>query len=149
MKAKHGLLAIGVLALVAGFGATEASAQQGAKMFAVLEGQNEVPGPGDVDGHGAASLLFRGPNFTQVCATIIVSGIGNPTLAHIHRGFASQANPPLVNLPIPAAGNPGTSSGCVVISAALSAQIRALRYGFYVNVHNAAFPGGAVRGQLF
>jgi hypothetical protein len=149
MKARKGLFALAMFATASVAGAPGASAQQGAKMFAVLHGQNEVPGPGDPDGHGAASLLFRGVNFTQVCVTIIVSGIANPTVAHIHRGFASQSNPPVLFIPHPATGNPGTSSGCVAISAQLSAQIRANRYGFYVNVHNGPFGGGAVRGQLF
>ena len=42
----------------------------------------------------------------------------------------------------------GTSSGCLTANADLVHEILANPAGFYVNVHNAQFPGGAVRGQL-
>jgi CHRD domain len=50
----------------------------------------------------------------------------------------------------PAAGNPGSSSGCVaVVPAGIVAAIRANPQNFYVNVHTLGFPLGAIRGQLF
>lgn len=133
-------------------GSRTALAQQ-AQHFAVLSGGNEVgdtgqAAAGDRDGFGTASVVIVGPS--RVCFTIVVDQIGRPVAAHIHRGVAGTNGPIVVPLTTPPAGNPGTSSGCVSnIGAALIASLRADPSRFYVNVHTAAFPGGAVRGQLF
>jgi hypothetical protein len=56
----------------------------------------------------------------------------------------------VIPLTPPAQGTGGTSSGCASgVSASLLRSIRSTPTGFYVNVHTAAFPDGAVRGQLF
>ena len=83
-----------------------------------------------------------------LCYGITVIGIGAPTLAHIHEAPAGVNGGVIVPLTPPAAGNPGTSSGCVAISAALANALRLPPNNDYVNVHNAAFPAGALRGQL-
>jgi len=113
---------------------------------ATLTGEAEVPGPGDPDGLGSAIIfLNRGPR--TLCYEIEVSNIDTATAAHIHRGREGVAGPVVVNLNPPNAM--GVSSGCVTnVSPALLRQIREMPRDFYVNVHNAAFPGGAVRGQL-
>jgi hypothetical protein len=49
----------------------------------------------------------------------------------------------------PAAGDPGASSACVKISRSLARGLRSNPTRFYVNVHTADLPNGAVRGQLF
>ena len=146
------ILASAMLLAQATFGISMASAQ-GIQHFAVLKGGNEVsPGgaaaAGDLDGSGTASVTV--PSAGRICFSIVVQGIGAPTLAHIHRAQAGQNGPIVVPLVPPSTGNPGTSSGCVSgIAAALLTAIRNMPGEFYVNVHNAAFPLGAVRGQLF
>ena len=42
----------------------------------------------------------------------------------------------------------GFSSGCVDVGRALAKEILKNPADYYVNVHNAEFPGGALRGQL-
>lgn len=115
---------------------------------AVLTGAQEAPGPGDPDGFGHATVVFS-EDRTEVTITASVSGIANPTGAHIHEapageeggvviGFAGGALGPFMN------GVPVT----VPVDPALASRILANPANFYVNVHTADFPGGAVRGQL-
>jgi len=42
----------------------------------------------------------------------------------------------------------GSSSGCATVDRALAKDIRQNPEDYYVNVHNAEFPAGAIRGQL-
>jgi hypothetical protein len=111
---------------------------------ATLTGAAEVPGPGDADGRGSAQVTVEDGKNT-VCYTLKVDDIATPTAAHIHRGAAGSAGPPVVTLSAPTAG---TSNGCATAAADLVAAIRQTPEAFYVNVHNAEHPAGAVRGQL-
>ena len=119
--------------------------QGGRRLTARLTGPAEVPGPGDADGRGRAAVtLNQGQN--QVCYELTVSNIGAVTAAHIHRGARGVAGPPVVTLEPLAAQGP--SKGCVSATADVIKEIRQNPANFYVNVHNAEFPDGAVRGQL-
>jgi hypothetical protein len=123
----------------------------GTALFAQLSGRRELdattgqPGAGDPDGFGSASFTFDG---NEVCFGITVANLDAPAAAHIHRGDRSVNGPIVVALTAPTTGDPGASSGCVAIDPALAAEIQAHPRGFYANVHTAAFPNGAVRGQL-
>jgi hypothetical protein len=108
-----------------------------------LSGATEVPGPGDPDGIGAGVVIING---TEVSYEMFVANIGAPTAAHIHRGATGIAGPIVVDL-MPSFAN-GVARGTVSASAAIIAEILATPRNFYVNVHNAEFPAGAVRGQL-
>jgi hypothetical protein len=123
-------------------------------LFTVLTGRSELnattlrKGAGDPDGVGSANVLIAKSD--TVCFGISVTGIGTPTAAHIHRGKRNQNGPVVVSLPPPSAatGNPGAWSDCVPVDTALVTELRRKRHRFYVNVHTADFPGGAIRGQL-
>lgn len=109
-----------------------------------LRGGAEVPGPGDPDGSGTAEVTIV-DGADRLCYDLRVSGIAPATAAHIHRGSVGEAGPPVIPLEAPA---DGSARGCIDASDALTDPIEANPSGFYVNVHNAEYPGGAVRGQL-
>ena len=118
----------------------------GRKLGASLTGALEVPGPGDADGSGSVEIrLNQGQG--EVCFELKVSNIATATAAHIHEAPAGQAGPVVVTLAPPPAN--GSSNNCVKgVSEDLIKRIRQNPENFYVNVHNAEFPNGAVRGQL-
>lgn len=107
---------------------------------AQLTGAAEVPGPGDPDGTGFAVVTITG---TTVRYTVWTQGIAPATAAHIHIGGPSVAGAVVVPLDVNT-----LFAGTTTITADLASQIVANPSGFYVNVHNPEFPGGAVRGQL-
>lgn len=113
---------------------------QNASLSATLTGAAEVPGPGDTDGIGFAVVTING---TTVNYSVLTSNISAPTLAHIHRGAAGVAGPPVVDLNINALSN-----GTATISQSLANEIAGNPAGFYVNVHTNDFQAGAIRGQL-
>jgi hypothetical protein len=110
----------------------------------VLTGASEAPGPGDTKGSGTATVTLAATK-GQVCYEISVSGIGEPSAAHIHQAPAGVAGDIVVPFATPAGGK---GSGCVDVAKDLLGKIVANPAGFYVNVHTAEFPKGAVRGQL-
>ena len=143
MKQRTLTIFIFVLAFASACVTAAAQEDSGRPFTTALTGAAEVPGPGDPDGTGTASIrLNQGQG--QVCYDITISNIGTPTLAHIHRGGSGDSGPPVVTLT-----ENGTLSGCVEnVSAELIKEIRQNPEVFYINVHNAQFPNGAVRGQL-
>jgi hypothetical protein len=120
-------------------------AEHGGRPFLVtMTGAQEAPGPGDPDGVGTAFItLNQGQG--EVCWELTVSGIAPATAAHIHRAPVGEPGPIVVPLSPP---TDGSSSGCTSADPALIKEIRQNPSAFYVNVHNADFPAGAVRAQL-
>src|SRR6266487_4260727 len=116
-----------------------------ATFIAVMQGGNEVPGPGDPDAFGVAFVRFDG---TQTCFTLTWHNLDAPTRAHIHQGARGVVGP-IFEAP---GGLPSTLDsvdGCTAgVDQALVRAIQTGPSGFYVNLHNAEFPGGAIRGQL-
>lgn len=118
--------------------------EEGHKLTAALTGAAERPGPGDADGVGTAALQVN-LDEARVCYTLKVSGIAKATAAHIHKARSNESGPPVATLEAPAGG---ASEGCASVSAELAKALIETPAGFYVNVHNADFPAGAIRGQL-
>jgi CHRD domain len=109
----------------------------------VLTGANEVPGPGDPDGVGAAGVVIDRQG--RICYFVAVKRIAPATMAHIHVGAPDVAGPVVVGLRPP---TNGFSAACVGVDQTLANAIADNPAGYYVNVHNAEFPAGAIRGQL-
>jgi hypothetical protein len=118
--------------------------QGGQKFTTTMTGANEVPGPGDPDGTGTARIMIN-PGQSRICYELTVSNIATATAAHIHSAPVGVAGPVVVPL---AAPSDGRSQGCVDVDRSLADAIRKAPQGYYVNVHNAEFPAGAIRGQL-
>jgi len=113
-----------------------------------LRGANEVPGPGDDDGAGRAIASPRAGQ-GQMCISIRYRGIDAPTGAHIHEGPPDVAGPVVIDFtPLIATSPAGQIRGCVDADPALVADVAENPFEYYVNVHNVAFPAGAIRGQL-
>jgi len=117
----------------------------GRRFSTELNGVAEVPGPGEPDGSGTATIrLNQGQG--EVCFELTASGIEPAAAAHIHEGPEGVAGPVVVTLDPP---TNGSSSGCVSdVDRDLIRNIIQHPEEYYVNVHNAEFPDGAVRGQL-
>ena len=128
--------------------AVSASAQTaqngGRKLQTSLTGAAETPNPGDPDGSGTASVTVN-PGQKRICYDLRVANIDAATAAHIHEAPVGVAGPVKVTLDPPSDGD---SSGCVDVSRALALEILKRPADYYVNVHNDAFPSGAIRGQL-
>lgn len=110
-----------------------------------MNGIQEVPGPGDPDGSGTVEVRVN-PREGEVCWDLYARGIDPATAAHVHRGGAGVAGPPVVAMTTPDAA--GRSQGCATVDPGLAREIAAQGHGFYVNVHTAPHPAGAIRGQL-
>lgn len=109
-----------------------------------LTGAAEVPGPGADKGMGEATLTFDSDK-NQVCYMLHATGTDTPTMAHIHKGAAGTAGGVVVPLSPPATG---MSQGCAPLAPAVLADIVAHPADYYVNIHTAQFPKGAMRGQV-
>ncbi len=118
--------------------------QGGRQLTTTLTGEQEVPVPGDPDGIGFATVTVN-PGQGVLCYELSVSGIAPATAAHIHEAPVGMVGPVVVGLQPP---TDGSSSGCVEVGRTLAKDILKNPADFYVNVHNAEFPGGALRGQL-
>ena len=116
-----------------------------ATLNVTLNGIQEVPGPGDPDGSGTAEIRVV-PAEGQLCWDLYGRQIDAATAAHIHRGAAGQAGPPVITLTTPGAN--GHSRGCATIDMAQARDIALQAHQYYVNVHTAPHPAGAIRGQL-
>lgn len=123
--------------------ALTASAQT--TLTATLTGANERPSPGDPDGSGFAVVDIDADAGT-VRYVITSRDIVAPSMAHIHAGTSDVAGGVEVNFQ--PEFEDGVASGTVSADPELLAEILADPAAFYVNVHNAEYPAGAIRGQL-
>lgn len=111
-------------------------------LTATLAGVNETGG-GDPDGSGKFRAEIDADS-GDLCFTLTVDGIGAPTAAHIHAGAAGADGDPVTTIAV--TGPDGDE--CVAMPREAAKAIVTTPGAYYVNVHDAAFPKGAVRGQL-
>ena len=140
-------LAVAAATAITATGLLAPSAGAAGALTAKMSGAQEVPDRGDRNGRGTAVIRLdarRG----RVCFNLTMRRIDGSAAAHIHRGKRGKAGDVVVAL----YGTPSKARkrrGCVRnIDAQLIREIMRRPGAFYVNVHNADFPDGAIRGQL-
>lgn len=112
----------------------------------LLSGLNSVP-----QNITTASGLFYGifnSNTNLINITVIFNGLtgGNVTAAHIHDGPPTANGPVIIPFPSFPSATSGTYTNVLSVPAS---EVAALLSGnCYVNIHNATFPGGEIRGQI-
>jgi hypothetical protein len=136
-----------------------------AVLNADLNGQQEVQTngsqalAGDPNGRGEAYVFGVDGDPTTLCYVLLVSKVaeldlapGAPRAAHIHKGAAGTNGPVEVHLAWP---QDGQSADCLTEGEAGKGldpgEVQAILgdpTGYYINVHNSEYPGGAIRGQL-
>ena len=139
-----------VVAGLVGLLASTAGVAAGRRLTTTLSGAEEVPGPGDPDASGSATVrLNQGQR--RICFRLAWSDVdGNFFAAHIHEAPAGSAGDVVVTLfEGEFEENDDEVSGCVTgVSRSLIKDIRQNPEDYYVNLHSTDFPGGAIRGQL-
>jgi hypothetical protein len=111
-------------------------------LTATLAGANETA-LGNAEGSGTFKVEADAET-GDFCYTLTAAKIGTPTMAHLHAGVAGKDGDVVVPLAVTGAG----SDQCVAMEPAKLKPILADPASFYINVHTAEFPGGAIRGQL-
>ena len=128
------------LAWSASVSAAKVHLQVGMTGFQEVNASGQVD-QGDPDGFGIADLHIDTVALTVDWNFTKVANIDLPlTGAHIHQNIAGKNGPVVVDFN-------GQLSGTGFGYADL-ANVIAHPENFYVNLHNTAFPGGAIRGQL-
>ena len=127
-------------------------AEGGRKFNTVLNGANEcnasgVCNLGDPDGTGTAHVTIN-VGQQRVCWSLTVNNIAAPTRAHIHRGPATGSGSIVVSFFDPPASPSLENCTTTALDRELLKDIIQNPQDYYVNVHNAAFGSGAIRGQL-
>lgn len=109
-----------------------------------LFGENEVgKGAGEEASGDFSAELDMGKG--RLCYMLEVDGLDEVTGAHIHEGGKGNNGPPVLTLQL---AGPNGDDICVNVDKELLGMIARNKARYYVNVHSAAFPEGAIRGQL-
>jgi len=131
-----GVLAVVVLAPALALGSSTKT------VSAKLTGKAEKP-TGDPNGSGFVVVKLN-EDTRRVCWTFSkIKKIGTPQAAHIHKGKAGKSGP--VWIPLGAAFK---AKGCTTATKHQVDEVLEYPNRYYVNIHNAKYPNGAIRGQL-
>jgi hypothetical protein len=136
------------LALAAALGLLAAIALSGTALAAETILTADLAGDAETDEDGTGSAMITlDPDAGTACWELTVADIEPVTQSHIHVGAEGESGDVVV--PLDVDGFEGSSEGCVEDQDADTLQaIIDDQSGYYVNVHTADFPGGAIRGQL-
>jgi hypothetical protein len=111
-------------------------------MAATLTGDVVRPAAGDPRGVGVLAVRVEAG---KICLEGTVVGGDAITAMRLHRGTRGTPGPSVASFPVV---GPARAAGCVRVPGALTGRILQNPENWYVQATTAAFPGGAVRGQL-
>jgi hypothetical protein len=123
------------------------------KLLTRLNGAKVIPGPGDPDGTGR----FKGRLYLRhLCCQFDVTGIAEPTTAHIFSGVFGELGSPAIKIDLPVDGSVYRCIGSVQDDRDTSDKMSKSEYAalthsgdqFYLQLATTEFPDGAIRGQL-
>lgn len=139
---KHADLAGLAAAVALVMGGTSPAMAKPATLVATLGGAAETAG-GDPDGTGGFKAEVDDET-GDFCFTLWADKTDKPTMAHVHEGSAGTDGKPVATIDVTGKD----SDDCIAMEPELLKKIIAAPGAYYVNIHTAAFPKGAVRGQL-
>ena len=160
------MIAVGAASLGAlGIAAAAFAGHTNTILTTSLNGRNEVAAGaknsgivGDPNARGEAYVFGIDNDPATLCYVLTVNKLSGATAAHIHEAAAGSNGPVVVSLAAPGDGNaadcltegePGKfATDANGVPRTSVAEILAHPADYYVNVHNADYPGGAIRGQL-
>ncbi len=145
-KLTLGLVVLAVVALAVP--ALSLAGRNTVEVNATLKGANEVPESGDPNGKGEIAVFLKAKK-EKVCFNLEIAKLDGASAGHIHKGDDETAGAVKVTLFDAPVEGTGTYEGCVKnVKRKLIKKIAANPEKYYVNVHNAEYPDGAIRGQL-
>jgi hypothetical protein len=158
MKALHAASAVLAGAFLASAALAEPVAEGGRKFTTPMSGLEECtagglcgpPNTGDPDGSATGSITVN-VGQDRVCWEFTnVTNLAPVNRGHIHKAPAGSNGGIVVDFFNVASGTQGPLTGCttVPLGKELLKDIIKNPSAYYLNLHNADFPGGAVRGQL-
>lgn len=148
MRRRRGLVGtvVGVISIALMLSLAGGAMAAGNAVKAKLSGKEETQ-DADPDGRGDFNAKLKKKK-KKICFSVSFRDIGNPTVAHIHKGPKKQAGPPIITLFENPDGVSSPVSRCVKTKKKRIKKIKRNPQGYYVNLHNDEFPQGAIRGQL-
>jgi hypothetical protein len=144
---KRKIASFALAACFAGLLGVSPAAADDARLYAVMTGAAERPGPGDPDGIGRAVITINDAA-NQMCLVLQFANVTLPTSGlHIHEAPTTSPGPIVVPF-----ANPTTNqfTQCVTVeSESRLDDIAANPQNYYINLHTQPnFGPGAIRGQL-
>lgn len=136
-----------LISCFAGLLAVSPAVADDARLYAIMTGAAERPGPGDPDGIGRAVITIDDAT-NRMCLVLQFVNVSLPTSGlHIHRAGPESPGPIVVPF-----SNPTTNQHveCVTVdNEMLLDDIAANPGAYYINLHTLpGFGPGAIRGQL-
>lgn len=142
------LCAVAVLASLFVVGAPQIARAHTSEQFVMLKDTKGLPGGGDRNGKGRATLKTAS-EISTICYDISFKRIGRVTAAHIHDGRKGEGGPKAVTLFNSKRGRSSAARGCKKnVSPAAIEAIQSHPKAYYLDVHTKGHPKGALRGQL-